>query len=132
MGCRNMKISDDVAGATLMAAGGSAPELATSFIGTFQQDAVGFGTIVGSAVFNVLLVIGVCTFFSKEVLQLTWWPLFRDATYYCACLVILAILFGVVTPSEIRWYEALILLGLYFGYVLLMTFNQKIEKKLAN
>ena len=51
-------VSDDVAGATFMAAGGSAPELFTSFIGTFQQSAVGFGTIVGSAVFNVLFVIG--------------------------------------------------------------------------
>ena len=36
------------------------PELATSFIGTFSGSAVGFGTIVGSAVFNVLFVIGMC------------------------------------------------------------------------
>ena len=28
---------------------------------------MGFGTIVGSAVFNVLLVIGVCAFLSREV-----------------------------------------------------------------
>ena len=33
-----MKLSRDVAGATLMAAGGSAPELATSIIGTFRID----------------------------------------------------------------------------------------------
>ena len=54
-----LNLSNDVAGATLMAAGGSAPELATSFVGTFQRSDVGFGTIVGSAVFNVLFVIGV-------------------------------------------------------------------------
>jgi Ca2+/Na+ antiporter len=30
------ELSNDVAGATLMAAGGSAPELATSFVGTFK------------------------------------------------------------------------------------------------
>ena len=35
-------ISDEIAGATLMAAGGSAPELATSFIGTFTGSSVGF------------------------------------------------------------------------------------------
>jgi hypothetical protein len=52
-------ISDDVAGATFMAAGGSAPELFTALIGTFEQSSVGFGTIVGSAVFNVLFVVGV-------------------------------------------------------------------------
>ncbi len=38
-----------------MAAGGSAPELFTSFIGAFiSRSNVGFGTIDGSAVFNVL------------------------------------------------------------------------------
>ena len=70
---QQLKISDEVAGATLMAAGGSAPELFTAFIGTFQGSAVGFGTIVGSAVFNVLFVIGMCAVFSKEILVLTWW-----------------------------------------------------------
>ena len=49
MHCFNaqLNLSNDVAGATLMAAGGSAPELATSFVGTFQRSDVGFGTIVG-------------------------------------------------------------------------------------
>ena len=41
-------IKPNVAGATLMAAGGSAPELATSFLGTFLTSSnIGFGTIVG-------------------------------------------------------------------------------------
>ena len=53
------EIEDDVAGATFMAAGGSAPELFTSLIGVFiAKSNVGFGTIIGSAVFNVLFVIG--------------------------------------------------------------------------
>ena len=34
---------------------------------------VGFGTIVGSAVFNVLFVIGLCAYFSgMPELHLTW------------------------------------------------------------
>jgi len=75
----DFNIPDDVAGATFMAAGGSAPELATSFIGVFiSRSNVGFGTIVGSAVFNVLFVIGCCAFFSTGKLQLTWWPLARE------------------------------------------------------
>jgi Ca2+/Na+ antiporter len=89
-------VSDDVAGATLMAAGGSAPELFTSLIGTFQESSVGFGTIVGSAVFNVLFVIGMCAVFSKEVLTLTWWPLARDCSYYALSLFVLAMLFGLI------------------------------------
>lgn len=43
-----MSISDDVAGATLMAAGGSAPEFFTSLFGVFiTENNVGVGTIVG-------------------------------------------------------------------------------------
>ena len=58
--------SEDVAGATFMAAGGSAPELFTSIIGVFIAFSdVGIGTIVGSAVFNILFVIGMCALFSK-------------------------------------------------------------------
>jgi hypothetical protein len=45
------ELTPDIAGATLMAAGGSAPELFTSMIGTFQDSDVGFGTIVGSVSF---------------------------------------------------------------------------------
>jgi Ca2+/Na+ antiporter len=55
-----LELSDDVSGATLMAAGGSAPELFTSLVATFLRSDIGFGAIVGSAVFNVLFVIGVC------------------------------------------------------------------------
>jgi len=86
-----LNLTNDIAGATLMAAGGSAPELFTSFVGTFQESEVGFGTIVGSAVFNVMFVIGVCAVASSKVLTLNWWPLARDCSYYATVLVILAI-----------------------------------------
>ncbi|GMH91017.1 hypothetical protein TL16_g11936 [Triparma laevis f. inornata] len=120
----HMNLSMDVAGATLMAAGGSAPELFTSMIGTFQESDVGFGTIVGSAVFNVLFVIGMCAMFSKEVLTLTWWPLFRDCSYYILDLFTLYAFFAFSSPGEIHWHEAVILFAEYFGYVLLMAYNQ--------
>lgn len=85
-----------------MAAGGSAPELFTSLIGTFQESDVGFGTIVGSAVFNVLFVIGMCAVFSKEALQLTWWPLFRDVICYSVSLLALACALALSTPLSRR------------------------------
>jgi K+-dependent Na+/Ca+ exchanger-like protein len=129
----DFQISDDVAGATFMAAGGSAPELFTSFIGTFiTKSSVGFGTIVGSAVFNVLFVIGCCAIFSKELLSLTWWPLARDCSYYCLSLLVLAIFFGVVTPNEIDAWEAAVLLLLYVGYAVFMKHNQAINAWLCS
>jgi len=127
----HMNLSMDVAGATLMAAGGSAPELFTSMIGTFKESAVGFGTIVGSAVFNVLFVIGMCAMFSKEILTLTWWPLFRDCTYYIFGLLTLFVFFSQWTPGEIHIIEAIVLFLMYFGYVILMAYNQDIYKWLV-
>nr|XP_023018100.1 sodium/potassium/calcium exchanger Nckx30C isoform X1 [Leptinotarsa decemlineata] len=119
-------IQDDVAGATFMAAGGSAPELFTSVIGVFVSfDDVGIGTIVGSAVFNILFVIGMCAIFSKTVLTLTWWPLFRDCFFYSASLVTLIIFFS---DNLIQWYEALVLFGFYVGYVSFMKWNQPMER----
>merc|ERR1711924_109802 len=102
----------DVAGATFMAAGGSAPELFTSLIGTLiLKNDVGFGTIVGSAVFNVLFVIGLCGFAAKEPIKLSWWPLARDCTYYIVALSVLALF--AKTEKKIRLWEALILFAGY-------------------
>ncbi|XP_031720597.1 sodium/potassium/calcium exchanger 2-like isoform X1 [Anarrhichthys ocellatus] len=120
-----LQISDDVAGATFMAAGGSAPELFTSVIGVFVSHSnVGIGTIVGSAVFNILFVIGMCALFSKEVLNLTWWPLFRDVSFYIIGLLMLIYFF---LDNEITFGESLGLLSCYTCYVTFMKFNAKIE-----
>ena len=119
------EIEDDVAGATFMAAGGSAPELFTAIIGVFiAKSNVGFGTIIGSAVFNVLFVIGACAFFSKELLVLTWWPLARDCTFYTFHLVMLYVFF---LDQKIALYESCLLLAFYVMYVLFMKFNARVE-----
>jgi len=130
-GPHRMNLSMDVAGATLMAAGGSAPELATSLIGTFRKSEIGFGTIVGSAVFNILFVIGMCSILAKEVLTLTWWPLFRDSAYYTLGLVVLAIFTGLVSPNKIDIWESCVLFGMYIGYILLMWQNKNLYQKIT-
>ncbi|KAI9586675.1 hypothetical protein GQX74_002522 [Glossina fuscipes] len=118
-------ITDDVAGATFMAAGGSAPELFTSVIGVFVSfDDVGIGTIVGSAVFNILFVIGMCALFSRTILSLTWWPLFRDCSFYSLSLMVLIYFFR---DNLIYWWEALILFCVYIAYVTFMKWNVEVE-----
>ncbi|XP_043953610.1 sodium/potassium/calcium exchanger 2-like isoform X2 [Gambusia affinis] len=120
-----LSISDDVAGATFMAAGGSAPELFTSIIGVFiSHSNVGIGTIVGSAVFNILFVIGMCAIFSKEILNLTWWPLFRDVSFYILDLIMLIIFF---LDNIITIWESITLLSAYAAYVIFMKFNSTVE-----
>lgn len=119
------EIVEDVAGATFMAAGGSAPELFTSIMGVFvSKDDVGFGTVVGSAVFNVLFVIGLCAVFAKQTLELTWWPLFRDCTFYSFSLLVLV---AFIADGFVVWYEAIILFLLYCVYVLIMRNNLKCQ-----
>jgi K+-dependent Na+/Ca+ exchanger-like protein len=116
-------------GATLMAAGGSAPELASSLIGTFSGSDIGFGTIVGSAVFNVLFVIACCVAFTPAKfgnLKLTGWPLARDCSYYCISLLMVAFVFGVNSPGLIELWEACLLFSLYLGYCTIMYFNEDI------
>uniref|UniRef100_A0A8C4YT95 Solute carrier family 24 member 2 n=1 Tax=Gopherus evgoodei TaxID=1825980 RepID=A0A8C4YT95_9SAUR len=116
-----LAISDDVAGATFMAAG--------VFI---SHSNVGIGTIVGSAVFNILFVIGMCALFSREILNLTWWPLFRDVSFYIMDLILLIIFF---LDNLIMWWESLTLLIAYFCYVTFMKFNVQVEecvKKILN
>ncbi|XP_048042137.1 sodium/potassium/calcium exchanger 2-like isoform X5 [Megalobrama amblycephala] len=120
-----LKISDDVAGATFMAAGGSAPELFTSVIGVFiSHSNVGIGTIVGSAVFNILFVIGMCAVFSREILNLTWWPLFRDVSFYIIGLIMLIVFF---LDNYITYWESISLLLAYATYVVFMKFNGTVE-----
>ena len=56
--CDQLNLSKAVGGATFMAAGSSAPELATSLVAVFTtRDATGLGTILGSAVFNLVAII---------------------------------------------------------------------------
>ncbi|XP_063304841.1 sodium/potassium/calcium exchanger 1 isoform X2 [Pelobates fuscus] len=120
-----LQISEDVAGATFMAAGGSAPELFTSLIGVFiSHSNVGIGTIVGSAVFNILFVIGTCALFSREILNLTWWPLFRDVSFYIIDLIMLIIFF---LDNVILWWESMLLLTAYGLYVIFMKINVQVE-----
>ncbi|XP_072519141.1 sodium/potassium/calcium exchanger 3 isoform X3 [Salminus brasiliensis] len=122
--CENLHLSEDVAGATFMAAGSSAPELFTSLIGVFiTKGDVGVGTIVGSAVFNILVIIGVCGIFSGQTISLTWWPLFRDSVFYIFSVLALIL---IIYDEKVLWWETIVLISMYGLYILIMKFNSQI------
>ncbi|XP_044025534.1 sodium/potassium/calcium exchanger 4 isoform X1 [Siniperca chuatsi] len=124
--CEKLDLSEDVAGATFMAAGSSAPELFASIIGVFiTHGDVGVGTIVGSAVFNILCIIGVCGIFAGQVVILTWWAVFRDSFYYT--LSVLALI-AFIYDEKIVWWESLVLVVMYAGYILVMKFNSSMQR----
>ncbi|XP_061595328.1 sodium/potassium/calcium exchanger 3-like [Cololabis saira] len=121
----NLQLSEDVAGATFMAAGSSAPELFTSLIGVFiTKGDVGVGTIVGSAVFNILVIIGLSGIFAGQTVVLTWWSLFRDSSYYI--LSVLALIM-VIYDARVFWWESLSLITMYGIYIIIMKFNSPIS-----
>ena len=123
------RIKPDVAGATIMAIGSSSPELFTSLIGVFvAQDDVGLGAIVGSAVFNSLLVVGICVIVApRGSMNLEVYSVMRDTLCYVIALIPLTI---VCWDREVTWYDALTLVFMYFGFIFVMYKNEKIQSSL--
>ncbi|CAF4084008.1 unnamed protein product, partial [Rotaria magnacalcarata] len=83
------------------------------------------GTILGSAVFNVLFVIALCALISTTVCELDAYPIVRDAGFYCIAVIIL---FIIIYDQRVYWYEALALVLLYFIYVAILKFNDRISR----
>ncbi len=114
---RRLKLSDEVAGASLMAIGSSAPELAIALMALFTAGGahsdVGIGTIVGSAVFNILVITGVSAVVAGG-LRIHIFAVGRDIVYYLISILYLALVFF---DGRISLIEAL--LGLV-GYVVYM------------
>ncbi|XP_019939260.2 sodium/potassium/calcium exchanger 3-like [Paralichthys olivaceus] len=124
--CERLNLSEDVAGATFMAAGSSAPELFTSIIGVFiTKGDVGVGTIVGSAVFNILCIIGVCGFFAGQAVKLSHWALLRDSIYYTFSIMALI---AFIYDEKVCWWESLVLVLMYVVYILIMKFNGRAHR----
>ncbi|XP_068617429.1 sodium/potassium/calcium exchanger 3 [Battus philenor] len=118
-------MTNDVAGATFMAAATSAPELFVNVIGTFITEGdIGVGTIVGSAVFNILAVAACCGIGAGMVVPLDWWPLTRDCLAYG---ITVSILICIMHDEYVQWYEAFLLVMLYGVYICIMYYDKSIQ-----
>jgi len=123
-------LSPDVAGATFMAAGSSAPELFTSLMGVFAvKNDVGVGTIVGSAVFNLCCIIGGTAMFTPGTLKIDWKPITRDSIFYG---ISIAAMIYVLADGTVTTVEAASLMAFYVIYVLVMAVNQSLMEALDN
>ncbi len=119
---RRLNLSDEVAGASLMAVGSSAPELAIALMALFTAGGahsdVGIGTIVGSAVFNILVITGVSALVAGG-LHIHVFAIRRDTLYYLASIGYLAFVFY---DGEVVLAEAVLGLAAYVLYVLVLIF----------
>lgn len=115
----DLKMSSDVAGATLMAIGSSAPEFFVSIISVLKPGdyaEIGIGTIVGSALFNILVIIGASAVVRSTIL--TWQPVLRDAVFYTISILLLLWVFS---DGSITIFEAGLFLATYVIYVISVT-----------
>ncbi|XP_008141334.1 sodium/potassium/calcium exchanger 5 [Eptesicus fuscus] len=122
----SLGLSQDVAGATFMAAGSSAPELVTAFLGVFiTKGDIGISTILGSATYNLLGICAACGLLSNVVSTLSCWPLFRDCAAYA---ISVAAVLGIIFDNQVYWYEGTLLLLIYGLYVLVLCFDIRINQ----
>jgi len=121
----DLGISPDVAGATFMAAATCTSELLVSVIGTFvTKSDLGVGTVVGSGVYNTLGVSACAGLaVSGRPIVVEKWPLIRDSAVYATSIAVLAV---IAVDSVIVWYEALIMVTMFFGYFVFLFTQYKL------
>uniref|UniRef100_A0A671XRE3 Solute carrier family 24 member 5 n=1 Tax=Sparus aurata TaxID=8175 RepID=A0A671XRE3_SPAAU len=113
-------LSQDVAGATFMAAGSSAPELVTAFLGRHRVS-----TIVGSAVYNLLGICAACGLLASMAGRLSCWPLFRDCLAYG---ISVSAVIAIISDNKVYWYDAACLLMVYVVYIIVLCFDLRISE----
>ena len=112
-------ISDAVIGLTVVAMGTSIPELATSVVAARKGNSgIAIGNVLGSNVFNILLVIGLTGVISPMHIQgITW----IDLSMLILSMVLL-LLFSYTKYTIARW-EGAVLTTLFVGYITWVIMN---------
>lgn len=110
---KDFGISEAVIGLTIVAAGTSMPELATSLVAAVRkQPDIAIGNVVGSNVFNILGILGLASLFS---------PLNAPGIStldYAAMLIVTVLLIPLLyTGRRLHRLEGVVLLALYGVYL---------------
>jgi len=113
---RHFGLSEAVIGVTLIAMGGSAPELITSVVAAFHKKSdIVLGNIIGSNMFNILGILGITTTFAKipvdEKFLYVDLPILAAATIFLVAIML-------VRPFFSRFIGCVFFAG-YIGYVAL-------------
>ncbi len=119
-----LKMSHDAAGATLMAIGSSAPELFVALFAVFRpgdHEGIGIGNIVGSALFNLLAIIGASAIVRKAVIAKQ--AVLRDLFFYAVSVILLLV---TLIDGKVSYLEAGTLIAVYIIYVFVVTKWKKV------
>jgi cation:H+ antiporter len=110
----NLGVSEKIIGLTIIAAGTSLPELVTSVVAAFKKNSdIAIGNIIGSNIFNLLLILSVSSFIKPVTYNLA----FNTDVYMLAggTLFLFAAMFTGKKKKLDRW-EAAVLLAVFIIY----------------
>lgn len=123
-------VSDLVIGLTLVAAGTSMPELATSVIASIKGERdIAVGNVVGSNIFNILGILGLCGLVAPEGLRVAASVQAFDGPVMLAVAVATLPIF--FSGYRINRGEGLIFLGYYIAYTAWLVLNATQHDALA-
>jgi cation:H+ antiporter len=119
---RALGVSELIIGLTLVAAGTSLPEVATSIVAAVRGERdIAVGNVVGSNIFNVLCVLGVAALAAPEGLPVSPALVRFDIPVMIAVAVACLPIF--FTGHLIARWEGAVFLGYYVAYVLYLALN---------
>jgi len=134
----HFNIPDDVAGATLMAAGASSPEFFSAVVSLFiTHSSLGIGTIVGSEVFNQLVICAGAALEGRHGRLVLNKPIvIRETGFYALSIILLYYALSVSKPLEndpdgpnhlyVSLFPTCLLVLAYILYVLVMAYFEQI------
>jgi cation:H+ antiporter len=116
---RQLDVSEGVIGLTIVAGGTSLPELATSVVAARKgQSAIAIGNVIGSNVFNILLILGLTATISPMVVQ--------GITVVDLAVMLLSVLlvwgFAYTKYTVARW-EGAVLTAVFVAYMGWLMYN---------
>jgi cation:H+ antiporter len=115
-------ISEKIIGLTVVAAGTSLPELATSLVAALKKNAdIAVGNIIGSNIFNIFLILGL----SSVLKPIGFDPNFNIDLYILGggtLFLFLAMFIG--NPKKIDRWQAAVKLFFYLGYLTYMVLRE--------
>eukprot|EP00662_Eupelagonemidae_sp_cell21_P040968 gene40968-9211_t len=106
----------------------------TSLADTFTMgdggEGYGVGTIVGSAVFNILVIVALSCI-PNESLKVDWYPIARDSSFYVVSILLLlcTITTGSATAENgravglVEWWESMLYVLGYAAYIVFMKYS---------
>lgn len=112
-------ISEKIIGLTIVAAGTSLPELATSVVAAVKKNNdIAIGNIIGSNIFNIFLILGV----SSAIKPLPYDRAFNGDMFFLAAgtIALFAMMFTGGRKKLDRW-EAAILLTVFITYTVILV-----------